>query len=133
MNAQLMAIAQECLNAAYDKSMSFPEIVKTLMGAGFDGYAVDYRRNTTAYYLAGGDSFVFDNPSSPESVAQHFDQQGVIQEIKAAQANLPSYSYTAFCKSVKAFGCAGYLVSFTGRRVLYYGITGDIHVEHFPK
>jgi len=33
---------------------------------------------------------------------------------------------------VKAAGCAGYLVSFLGRRVVYYGRSAETHVEHFP-
>ena len=31
-----------------------------------------------------------------------------------------------------AAGCAGYLVSFPGRRVLYWGRTAHTHVEMFP-
>jgi hypothetical protein len=32
-----------------------------------------------------------------------------------------------------AAGCAGYIVSFLGRRVVYFGRTAETHVEHFPK
>ncbi len=133
MNAHLLGTAQRCLNAAYDKSMSFPEIVGTLIQSGFEGYFVDYRRNTTTYYLAGGESAVLENPPSPGIVVSQFDQPGVISEIRAAQANLPSYAYATFCKNVKACGCAGYIVSFAGRRVVYFGVTADMHVEHFPQ
>ncbi|WP_293780352.1 hypothetical protein [Sphingosinicella sp.] len=31
-----------------------------------------------------------------------------------------------------AAGCAGYIVSFSGRRALYIGRTAEIHVEPFP-
>lgn len=31
-----------------------------------------------------------------------------------------------------AAGCAGYLVSLPGRRVVYYGRTGETHVELIP-
>jgi hypothetical protein len=34
---------------------------------------------------------------------------------------------------VMAAGCAGYQVSFTGRRAVYYGTTAEVHVEHFPQ
>jgi hypothetical protein len=33
---------------------------------------------------------------------------------------------------VKALGCAGYLVSFPGRRVVYFGRAAEFHVERFP-
>lgn len=133
MDAQHVAIAQHCLNGAYDKTLSFPSIVETLISGGFEGYTVDYRRNTTTYYLSDGDSIALDNRPSDGNVAPEFDQRAVADQIKWAQANPPEYSYTAFCKNVKAFGCAGYMVSFSGRRVLYFGRSAETHVEHFPQ
>lgn len=133
MDARLKTIAQDCLDAAYDKIMVFPEIVGTLIGAGFEGYLVDYRRNTTTYFLPDGDSVELENRPSEEKVDAAFDQPVVAAQIKWAQANPSDYSYAAFCKNVKAAGCAGYIVSFSGRRVLYFGRTADTHVEPFPQ
>ena len=76
---------------------------------------------------------MLENRSSEGSVAAQFDPAGVASQVKWAQANPPDYSYEAFCKNVKAFGCAGYMVSFSGRRVLYFGRTAETHVEHFPR
>ena len=53
--------------------------------------------------------------------------------VRWAQANPPGYSYEAFSRNVMACGCAGYLVSFSGRRVLYFGRSGETHTEHFPR
>lgn len=133
MDAQRITIAETCLNAAYDNSKSFPEIVGELIRAGFEGYAVDYRRHTTTYFLPDGDSVVLENRSAEGSVAAQFDSAGVASQVKWAQANGADYSYSAFCTNVKAFGCAGYMVSFPGRRVLYFGRTAETHVEHFPQ
>jgi len=133
MDAQKMTVAGRCLNAAYDKTMTFPEIVGALITAGFEGYVVDYRRNTTTYFLPEGDSLTLENRPSEGKVAAQFDQPGIAAQIKWAQANPPDYSYVAFCKNVKALGCAGYIVSFLGRRVLYFGRTAETHVEHFPR
>jgi uncharacterized protein YbcV (DUF1398 family) len=133
MDAQHIAIARTCLNAAYDKTMDFPGIVATLMKAGFEGYAVDYRRSTTTYFLPDGDNVALDNVAKEGTVAPQFDQAGVAQQVKWAQANPPDYTYAAFCRNVKAMGCAGYIVSFLGRRVLYFGRTAETHVEHFPR
>jgi uncharacterized protein YbcV (DUF1398 family) len=133
MDAQRTTLANTCLNAAYDKSMSFPEIVATLIKAGFEGYVVDYRRGTTTYFLPDGDSVVLENRPTEGSVAAQFDPAGVASQVKWAQANPPEYSYEAFCRHAKAFGCAGYIVSFLGRRVLYFGRTAETHVEHFPQ
>jgi uncharacterized protein YbcV (DUF1398 family) len=127
------AVAENCLNAAYDKTMAFPEIVRTLIDAGFESYVVDYRRGTTTYFLPDGDSVVLENRASAEAVAERFDQEGIAAQVRRAQANPPDYSYLSFCENVKALGCAGYIVSFPGRRVLYFGRTAETHVEYFPK
>lgn len=133
MDAERIAIAEHCLNASFNKSMAFPEIVGTLVKAGFEGYLVDYRRHTTTYFLLDGESVVFEKRSSDGTVAAQFDSAGVAAQVKWAQANPPDYSYAAFCRNVRAFGCAGYIVSFPGRRVVYFGRTAETHVEHFPR
>ena len=133
MDARQVTIAENCLTAAYDRSMTFPEIVSTLIDAGFEGYIVDYRRSRTTYFLPDGDNVVLKNRPSEGSVAAQFDSAGVATQVKWAQANPPDYSYAAFCEHVKSFGCAGYVVSFLGRRVLYFGRTAETHVEHFPQ
>jgi uncharacterized protein YbcV (DUF1398 family) len=133
MDAQRITIAQDCLDAAYGKTMDFPDIVGTLMKSGFEGYIVDYRRNTTTYFLPNGDNVVLMNPASGDVVTEEFDQAGIADQVKWAQACPPEYTYVAFCKNVKAMGCAGYIVSFVGRRVLYFGRTAETHVEHFPR
>jgi len=132
VDARQIEIATRCLKAAYEKTMAFPEIVGMLIGAGFEGYAVDYRRNTTAYFTVDGGNVELANVAADEKVSPRFDQAGVAAQIKWAQSNAADYSYAAFCKNVKALGCAGYIVSFSGKRVLYFGRTAETHVEHFP-
>lgn len=133
MDKHLTEIAQTCLNAAYEKTMAFPDIVARLIKAGFEGYIVDYRCNTTTYFLQSGENVVLQNHPSEGKVAARFDQPGVAAQIKWAQTNPRDYSYASFCRNVKSLGCAGYFVSFSGRRVLYFGRTAETHVEHFPQ
>ena len=85
-----------------------------------------------AYYLPDGDGVELEMPSSPGAVAAAFDSVRVADLVRWAQANGPDSSYKGFCEQAKAAGCAGYLVSFLGRRVLYFGRTAETHVEHFP-
>lgn len=133
MDAERIAVAKACLNAAHDGSLSFPEIIGKLVSAGFEGYAVDYRRSTQIHYLPDGDNVELAMPYSAGPVAAVFASAGVEALVRWAQANGPDYSYPAFCEKVKAVGCAGYLVSFLGRRVVYYGRTAETHVELFPQ
>ena len=133
MDADRIAIAKTCLDAAHDGSLSFPEIIGKLVAAGFEGYAVDYRRNSQTYYLPDGNNVELAMPHSSGSVSAAFDSAAVESLVRWAQANSPDYNYPAFCAWAKAAGCAGYLVSFLGRRVVYYGRTAETHVELFPQ
>lgn len=132
MDAARTAIARDCLAAAYDRRMDFPAIVATLIDAGFEGYSVDYRSGTSTYYLADGGHVTLANHPSPGPIALRFDPAGIAAQVGRAQAGGADYSYAAFCTNVKASGCAGYLVSFPGCRVVYVGRTAETHVEHFP-
>ncbi len=132
MNEQQQALARACLDGAETGKMSFPQIVMALMEAGFDGYEADLRRGEITYYLPDGDSLQMPAVKPGIPVAQEFDASAVKEAIREAQTNAPGYSYPRFCTKVAGAGCAGYLVSFPGRRVVYFGRTGEIHTEHFP-
>jgi uncharacterized protein YbcV (DUF1398 family) len=133
MDTNRISIANTCLHAAHDGSLSFPEIIGKLVSAGFESYTIDYRRNNQTFYLPDGDSVALDMQPSAGSVTAAFDAAEVERLVRWAQANPADYSYVAFCKKVKDAGCAGYMVSFLGRRVVYFGRTAETHVEHFPK
>ncbi|MEQ9348458.1 MAG: DUF1398 family protein [Thalassospira sp.] len=126
------SVAQTCLNGAEDGTMTFPEIVGTLMQAGFESYAVDFRRSLAVYYLADGQSVEFPTHKTGSPVAADFNRDAIMSAIREAQQLIPGYTYKGFCAKVAAAGCAGYIVSFSGRRALYLGRTAETHVEHFP-
>jgi uncharacterized protein YbcV (DUF1398 family) len=133
MDAERISIAQSCLDAAHDGSLAFPVIVGKLIAAGFEGYTVDYRRNTQTCYLPDGDSVALDMPHSDGTTAATFDASAIEGLVRWAQRGESDYSYRGFCEKAKGAGCAGYLVSFLGRRVVYFGRTSETHVEHFPR
>lgn len=112
--------------------MTFPEIVDRLTGEGFESYAVDLRRAVATYFLPDGDAIDLPTGDEALAVAPNFDAGAIRAAIAEAQALVPGYSYKGFCRKVAAAGCAGYIVSFIGRRALYIGRTGETHVEHFP-
>lgn len=132
MNAQQNAIARECLASAEAGSLSFPQILGLLSKAGIEGYAVDYRRATTTYYAITGESLELSGHAPGNPVAPAFDAERVQAAVKEAQAGAPGYTYLGFGEKVTAAGCAGYIVSLPGRRVVYFGRTAETHVEHFP-
>lgn len=132
MNTDWQDVARATLEGSESGAMSFPEGVQMLMQAGFDGYAVDFRRSTRTYYRPDGAALELETEPAPAPVAERFEVAAIRQAIGEAQTLAPGYSYRGFCAKAAAAGCAGYLVSFPGRRVLYYGRTGETHTEHFP-
>jgi uncharacterized protein YbcV (DUF1398 family) len=132
MDAHLKTIAQNCKDAAENGAMTFPQIVGKLIESGFESYLVDFRRKTATYYLPDDDSVEFHTHSIAVPVAAPFDGEALRTAIREAQNLVPGYTYAGFCEKAKAAGCAGYLVSFSGKRVVYFGRTGETHVEHFP-
>ena len=111
--------------------MTFPQIVHTLIVAGFDGYLVDFRQGNITYYLPHGDQVQL-KASHRYPVDERFDAHVVRLAIRNAQQLVPGYTYGGFCKAVAGAGCAGYLVSFLGKRVVYFGRTAETHTEYFP-
>jgi len=125
-------VAHATLIGSESGTMTFPQSLRILMDVGFDGYAVDFRRSTRAYYMPNGETIELGTEPTPTPVAESFDASVVREAIREAQALVPGYTYKKFCVKVASAGCAGYVVSLLGRRVLYYGRTGETHTEYFP-
>ena len=56
----------------------------------------------------------------------------VKEAIREVQTLISGYTYKGFITKVAGAGCAGYMVSFLGRRVLYFARSAETHVEYFP-
>ncbi len=132
MNEQQKIIARECLSAAENDSMAFPQIVGALMDAGFESYLIDFRRAVAVYYLPDGHSIELPTHRIDAAIAADFDTRMLQAAISEAQRQVPGYSYAGFCAKAAKAGCAGYIVSFNGRRALYFGRNAYTHVEPFP-
>jgi uncharacterized protein YbcV (DUF1398 family) len=132
MNTNWQEVARATLEGSEAGATTFPQNVRQLMEAGFDGYGVDFRRDTRTYYMPDGQSLELKTVPTPASVAERFDAAIVKEAIREAQLMVPGYTYKGFCEKVARAGCAGYLVSLPGKRVLYYGRTGETHTEYFP-
>jgi uncharacterized protein YbcV (DUF1398 family) len=126
-------LARATLEGSESGTMTFPQNVRILMEAGFDGYAVDFRRSTRTYYMPNSETLELKTEPTPMPVAESFDASVVREAIREAQMLVPGYTYKGFCAKVAGAGCAGYVVSLLGRRVLYYGRTCETHTEYFPE
>lgn len=132
MDTQQRTIAKNCKDAAENNTMDFPQIVGTLIEAGFESYTVDFRRRIATYYLPNDESVEFPTHETAVPVAADLAGEALGAAIREAQNLEPGYTYQGFCAKAKAAGCAGYMVSFSGKRAVYFGRTGATHVEYFP-
>jgi len=130
MNRTVHDVMIEASRASDEGNQSFGEIVKQLADAGIERYHQDFSRSERTYYLPDGESEVVRDESAGLTPADAFSASGVEAAVRATQAG--AIKYKEFCRQVMAAGCVGYLVSIAGRRVVYYGRTGDMHVEYFP-
>ena len=130
MKPEISEVVKACSRASDEGGESFGAIVMRLMAAGIERYHADLVRAEKTYYLADGDSECVENNPVAGALAADFSASGVAAAVKAAQAS--AIVYKTFCEQVLAAGCAGYIVSIAGKRVIYYGRTGDMHVEWFP-
>jgi uncharacterized protein YbcV (DUF1398 family) len=130
MDTNVKAVVHECTIASGEERISFGEVVMKLIEAGVERYPADLVRSETTYYLPNGDTEVVQARAMQVAPAKAFSAQGVEAAVRAIQAG--TIEYRTFCERIMEAGCAGYIASMAGRQVVYYGRTGDNHVEWFP-
>jgi uncharacterized protein YbcV (DUF1398 family) len=120
----------ECARLSGAGEIDFPEVVRRLSALGVERYHADYSRQELTYYLPDGDSCVVPSPHAATPVAADFSASGVAAAVGQSQRG--EHAYHDFVRKTMAAGCVGYFVQITGRRAIYFGRSGDSHVEHFP-
>jgi uncharacterized protein YbcV (DUF1398 family) len=130
MDASVRDVIRESSRASDENRESFPVIVGKLSEAGVERYHADLVRSEKTFYLPNGQSETVPNEAIGVTPAVSFSAPGVETAVRAIQAG--TISYKTFCERVLTAGCVGYHVSIAGRRAVYYGRTGDSHVEWFP-
>ena len=112
-------------------TLTFPQVVGMLAGAGVERYHTDLQRAEKTFYLPDGESCVIRTRAVDGRVAADFDAAGVEAAVRVIQKG--QIDYLEFCERIAAAGCASYIVSLSGRRAVYYGRTGETFVEPFPQ
>jgi uncharacterized protein YbcV (DUF1398 family) len=130
MNAHVKTIAEECTQGSENDTLNFPQVLGKLMEAGIESYLCDLRRSTKTYYLPDGASIELEAHDVGAPVAEHFDAARVESAVRQSQRG--EHNYKQFCEKIVAAGCAGYIVTLLGRRAVYFGRDGQMHVEIFP-
>lgn len=127
---RVVTTAEDITALSDGEAISFPDVVRRMMENGIERYHADLPRGDRVFYLPDGRSLLVAGRPEHTPVAANFSAEGVEQAVRAVQAG--TIRYRAFCQQIAAAGCAGYLVTTSGRRAVYYGRTGETHVELFP-
>lgn len=130
MDIERKTVMQECMQGSLQGKLTFPEVVHKLAKIGVERYHTDYSRQEVTYYLPDGESFVATMPHPREATATAFSAAAVEAAIRESQRG--EIPYADFLRKTIAAGCVGYFIQIAGRRALYFGRNGEIHVELFP-
>jgi uncharacterized protein YbcV (DUF1398 family) len=130
MDARVVSVMEECSKASDESALTFPQVVGKLMEAGIEWYHADLLRSEKTYYMPDGESRAIPNAAVSRAPARQFSAPAVDAAVRAIQAQ--SIDYKEFCERIGAAGCVGYFVSFPGRQAIYFGRTGESHIEPFP-
>jgi uncharacterized protein YbcV (DUF1398 family) len=123
-------VIREVARASLAGEIAFPQVVGSLTSVGVEGYHADCSRQETTYYLPDGDSLVVPVLHEPHATAIEFSASAVEAAVRQSQRG--EHTYVDFMRKTMAAGCIGYFVQITGRRAIYFGRSGDFHIEHFP-
>jgi uncharacterized protein YbcV (DUF1398 family) len=124
-------IINETARKTLSGEMSFPEVVGQLLSAGVEYYHVDYIGMRKTFYSADGDIVVAPiNYEGLPTVAPEFSLEGIRADILDSQRN--GQKYRDFTRRAMQAGVQGYFAFLRGKRVTYFGRTGDDHTEWFP-
>lgn len=128
MNTSAM---HEVLAESQAGRLTFPEVVRRLLEAGIESYLCDLATGQETFYLGDGKTHVekMTLPLSP--IAEEFSPSGLLAAIRGAQAD--TIRYPEFVKRSTAAGVIAYWSFLTGRKVIYFGRKGELHIEEFPR
>jgi uncharacterized protein YbcV (DUF1398 family) len=130
MNQAAWHVALECTTASDEERIPFPEVIAKLKAVGMERYRADLVRSEKIYYAADGGSVMTPAHETPRP-AGVFSAAGVNAAVRASQAG--QIKYREFCARIAAAGCVEYIVSLAGQQAIYFGRTGESHVEPFPQ
>jgi uncharacterized protein YbcV (DUF1398 family) len=133
IDKQVLDVLTECTQRSMNETITFPEVVQKLAGAGVEFYYADYYRHQKTYYLPNGETHTEQmDPKafSVQEISKKFSPDKVKDAIGKIQRR--EIKYREFLRLTEVAGVATYAVYINGKRVVYTGRDGDSHVEWFP-
>jgi uncharacterized protein YbcV (DUF1398 family) len=122
------------IHDVFDQSQAgkliFPEVVRRMLAAGVESYLCDFANAQETFYGLNGENHIASMSLEPSPVSATFSAAGIVAAIRGAQAD--TIRYPEFVRQSTAAGVIAYWAFLTGRKVIYFGRRGEMHVEEFP-
>ena len=131
MNPAHTNLINEAFRASNAGQIHFGQVLGLLMAAEVESYSVDFRSGTTTYTSINDQSHTLQCTPSNTVVAPQFSKEAIKQAIVGAQQG--KVLYPEFKELAVAAGCIGYSVWLAGRHVVFFGRSGEQHIEYFPE
>jgi uncharacterized protein YbcV (DUF1398 family) len=128
MNTEVM---RNTLHESEAGRFTFPQVVGALSDIGVESYFADLARAVDTFYLPTGETHTEKMTLPPTKIPEDFSQSGIVAAIRAVQAD--EIRYPEFLRRAMAAGIIAYWVFIAGRKVIYFGRKGEVHVEEFPR
>ena len=123
-------VVDEVMRETHAGNMIFPEVVRRLTEVGVESYFVDFAEGRESFYASNGESYAGEMSLPCDRVAEAFSSTGIVATIRGAQAD--TIRYPEFVKRSTAAGVIAYWAFLAGKKVIYFGRKGEMHVEEFP-
>ena len=123
-------VVHDVLARSQAGELTFPQVVGALLAEGVESYFIDLASGTDIVYATDGMTFIDKMTVPRPEIAGEFSAAGLVAAIRGAQAD--AIRYPEFVRQATAAGTTAYWAFLTGRKVVYFGRKGEMHVELFP-
>jgi uncharacterized protein YbcV (DUF1398 family) len=123
-------VIHETLTKSQAGELIFPEVVRRLLEVGVESYFCDLANGTEIFYHTDGKTHAEKMVLPVMPVAEEFSSADLVVAIRGAQAD--TIRYPEFMRRSYAAGVIAYWAFLTGRKVIYFGRKGELHIEEFP-
>jgi uncharacterized protein YbcV (DUF1398 family) len=130
MDKNKTLVMTKCTTGSLDGSLTFPAVVKNLIGIGVEFYHADLNRLEKTYYLPDGKSHTIPMDFPVQGVQNTFSPDKVRDAVKTIQRG--EIDYREFLERIMEAGTVFYYVFISGKQAIYFGRNGDTYTETFP-
>jgi uncharacterized protein YbcV (DUF1398 family) len=123
-------VIQKALAGSLAGTNAFPDVVRALVTEGVESYRADLVRLEETFYMPDGETHIERMEFAAKPIGDQFVTTEVVSAIRDSQGG--KCKYPEFLRRVMDAGTTSYVVFLTGRKAIYFGRRGELHVEEFP-